>query len=89
MDGPVTELVQVGVGYMVTGVAEVQVIVIEKMNFVVDFAGIVDKETITEDMVVGMTVGRVVGMFAFHNNILSNLEIFCFYFSEESKFSKA
>ena len=74
---------------MVIGIVEVglvveQVMVVEKMNFVVDFAGIVDKETITEDMVVGMTVGRDVGMVVgmdvgiidFHNNILSNLEKF-------------
>ena len=76
------------VGVVEVGLVVVQVMVVEEMNFVVDFAG-TNKEKIVEDMVVGMTVGRVVGMFAFHNNILSNLEIFCFYFSEESKFSEA
>ena len=50
------------IGVVEVGLIMVQVMVVEKMNFVVDFAGIVDKEKIVEDMVVGMNVGRVVDM---------------------------
>ena len=95
---------------MVTGIVEVglvvvQVMVVEKMNYVVDFAEIVDKEKIVEDMVVGMTVGRVVGMvfgrvvgmvvgrvvgrFFSHKHILANLENVGFDFAEEGNPAKA
>ena len=104
--GLVTKLVQEGVGWKVARVMEMglvlqQVMVFEKMDFVVDFAEIVDKEKIVEDMVVGMTVGRVVGMdvsmamgraigmFDSHKHILSNLEKVSFGFAKESKSTKA
>ena len=53
------------------------------------FAEIVDKEKIVEDMVVGMTMGRVVGRFDSHKHVLANLEKVGFDFAEEAKFAKA
>ena len=67
-------------GFVKVGLVVVQVLVVEKMNFVVDFTGIVDKEKIVEDM--------VVGMIHFHNHIFSSLKKVVFCFTKESKFSK-
>jgi hypothetical protein len=72
----VVEIVEVGL-------VLVQVVIAENMNFVVDYAGIVDKER----FVVG--IGMVVGMDDFHKHILTKIEEACFGSTEEAKISKA
>jgi len=64
------------VGVVVVVLVVVQVVIAENMNFVVDSAGIVDKEKVgmVFGMVVGRTVGMAVGRDDFHENILANLE---------------
>jgi hypothetical protein len=71
------------VGVVVVGLVAVQVVITENMNFVVDSAGIVDKEN------VGMVVDMAVGMDDFLEHTLANLEEVGFGFSKEAKFSKA
>jgi len=88
----VIELVWVEVGYMVAGVVEVglvvvQVVIAENMNFLVDSAGIVDKERVVVG--IGKSIGMAIGMDYFHKNILSNLEDVGFGSAEEDNFSKA
>jgi hypothetical protein len=62
-------------GFVVVGLVVVQVVMTENMNFVVDYAGIVDKEK--------------VGMADFLEHTLANLEEVDFGSAEEAKFSKA
>ena len=71
------------VGVVVIGLVVVQVVITENMNFVVDYAGIVDKEK------VGMVVDMVVGMADFLEHTLANLEEVGFGSAEEAKFAKA
>ena len=78
-------------GVVVVGLVVVQVVIIENMNFVVDSAGIVDKEKVgmVVGRVVGRAVGRAVGMDDLHEHILANLEEVGFGFAEEAKLAKA
>jgi hypothetical protein len=75
------------VGVVVVGLVVVQVVITENMNFVVDFAGIVDKEKV--GMAVDMAVGMVVGMADFLEHTLANLQEVGFGSTEEAKFAKA
>ena len=59
-----------------------QVVIAKNMTFVVDSAGIVDKERV----VVG--IGMAIGMVVFHKHILVNLEEVGFGSFEEAKLSK-
>jgi hypothetical protein len=79
------------VGVVVVGLVVVQVVIAENMNFVVDSAGIVDKEKVgmAVGMVVDMVVGMVVGMDDFLEHTLTNLEEVGFGSAEEAKFAKA
>jgi hypothetical protein len=70
-------------GVFLVGLVVVQVVITKNMNFVVDFAGTIDKEK------VGMTVGMTVGMADFLENTLANLEEVGFGSAEEAKFTKA
>jgi hypothetical protein len=70
-------------GVVVVGLVVVQVVIIENMNFVVDFARIVDKDK------VGMVVSMAVGMADFLEHTLANLEEVGFGSTKEAKFSKA
>jgi hypothetical protein len=65
----------------------VQVVITENMNFVVDFAGIVDKDKVgmAVGMDVDMVVGMAVGMDDFLENTLANLEEVGFGHAEEAK----
>ena len=82
-------------GVFVVGLVVVQVVITENMNFVVDSAGIVDKEKVgmVVDMDVGMAVdmvvGMAIGMADFLENTLTNLEEVGFGSAEEAKFAKA
>ena len=70
-------------GVVVVGLVVVQVVITKNMNFVVDSAGIVDKEK------VGMVVGMAVGMDDFLKHTLANLEKIDFGSAEEAKLAKA
>jgi hypothetical protein len=74
-------------GVFLVGLVVVQVVVAENMNFVVDSAGIVDKEKV--GMVVGMDVDMAIGMADFLEHTLANLKEVGFGSAEEAKFSKA
>jgi hypothetical protein len=74
-------------GFVVVGLVEVQVVITENMNFVVDSAGIVDKEKV--GMAVDMAVGMAVDMVDFLEHTLANIEEVGFSSDEEAKFSKA
>jgi hypothetical protein len=78
-------------GVVVVGLVEVQVVMTESMNFVVDSAGIVDREKVdmAVDMIVGKAVGMAVGMDDFLEHILANLEKVGFGCAEEAKLAKA
>jgi hypothetical protein len=104
----VTEWVWVEVGWMVVGVVvvglvEVQAVVAERMNFVADSAGIVDKGKAdmaadiavdkAVDMIVGkaadIAVGKAADMDDFLEHTLANLEEIGFGSAEEAKLTKA
>jgi hypothetical protein len=72
---------------VVVGLVVVWVVITENMNFLVDSAGIVDKEKV--GMAVGMVVDMVVGMDDFLEHTLVNLEEVGFGSAEEAKFAKA
>jgi hypothetical protein len=86
------------VGVVVVGLVEVQVVVAESMNFVADFAGIVDKgkaDMATDkavdmivDKAVDMVVGKAADMADFLEHTLANLEEIGFGSAEEAKLSK-
>jgi hypothetical protein len=57
------------------------------MNFVIDSAGIVDKERVVVG--IGKAVGMAIGMADFHKNILAILEDIGFGSTEEAKLAKA
>ena len=76
----VVEIVEVGL-------VVVQVMIAENMNFVVDSAGIVDKERVVVG--IGMVVGMAIGMADFHKHILTNLEEVGFGSAEKENLSKA
>jgi hypothetical protein len=74
-------------GVVVVGLVVVQFAITENMNFVVDYAGTVDKEKV--GMVVDMVVGMVVCMGDFLEHTLTNLEEVGFGSAEQDKFAKA
>ena len=82
-------------GVVVVLLVVVQVVIAENMNFVVDSAGIVDKDKVgmvvgrVVGMAIGMIVDMAVGMDDFHKHILTKIEEACFGSTEEAKISKA